>query len=57
MTEAEWLECKDAYRMISFLGRNGSGRKLRLFACAVGRRLWGRFDQDAVRRAVELAEL
>lgn len=56
MTEAEWLACADPYRMVVSLGDGASRRKLRLFACAVGRRLWGRFTQESIRRAVELGE-
>ena len=58
MTEAEWLAGEDANLMLPHLwAEKASARKVRLFACAVGRRLWDRFDQEAVRRAVELAEL
>jgi hypothetical protein len=56
MTEAEWVTCTDAYPMLVFLGGKASQRKLRLFACALGRRLWGRLSNDAVRHAVEFAE-
>ncbi|WP_232069845.1 hypothetical protein [Gemmata massiliana] len=58
MTEAEWLASKDPYLMMLGAPRGAfTPRKLRLFACAVSRRLWNRFDQEAIRRAVELAEL
>ncbi|AMV27919.1 hypothetical protein VT84_26180 [Gemmata sp. SH-PL17] len=58
MTEAEWLASKDACQMLWGDQRtNFSPRKLRLFACAVSRRLWNRFDQEDIHRAVELAEL
>jgi hypothetical protein len=56
MTEAGWLACKDPYPMLDFLRGRASDRKLRLFACALGRRLWDRFGQEEVRRAVEWAE-
>lgn len=58
MTEAEWLAGADAYQMM-LRGPIGevSPRKLRLFPCAVARRLWGRLNREEVRRAVELAEL
>jgi hypothetical protein len=56
LTEIEWLASKDADPMLDSLGRKASERKFRLFACALGRRLWDRFDQEPVRRAVEVAE-
>jgi hypothetical protein len=56
VTEVEWLASKDAYPMLDCLRGKASDRKLRLFACALGRRLWDKFDQQAVRRAVEIAE-
>lgn len=58
MTETEWLAGKNAYQMLLGCPEEIAGdRKWRLFACAVARRLWGRFHQEAIRRAVELAEL
>jgi hypothetical protein len=56
MNEAEWLTGKNAVSMLDFLGEKVSSRKLRLFACALGRRLWSRLTNDAVRHAVEFAE-
>src|SRR4051812_29176574 len=56
MTEAEWLACENPHRMVDSMGEEASQRKLRLFACAVGRRLWERFTQESIRRAVEFAE-
>jgi hypothetical protein len=56
MDEAEWLAYTDSEEMVRFLlHRKASERKVRLFACAVGRRLWGRFKQEALRHAVEFA--
>ena len=37
MTEAEWWACDDPRHMLGFLGKSGSDRKLRLFACAYAR--------------------
>ena len=34
MIETEWLECTDASRMIAFLLKTATARKVRLFACA-----------------------
>jgi hypothetical protein len=56
MNEGEWLTGKNADSMLTFLGEKVSHRKLRLFACALGRRLWSRLTSDAVRHAVEFAE-
>jgi hypothetical protein len=42
--------------MLAFLGGQASERKLRLFACACCRRLWGEFLADECRQAVEVAE-
>jgi hypothetical protein len=38
MTEAEWLVCTDLKAMLTLLKGQASDRKLRLFACAWGRR-------------------
>jgi hypothetical protein len=56
MTEAEWLHCGDPRPMFAFLRGQASERKLRLFACACCRRLWGLFLADECRPAVEVAE-
>ena len=45
MTEAEWLTCDDAARMIAHLGGGASDRKLRLFAVACFRRWPGSHDE------------
>ncbi len=56
MTEAEWLACDDPMRMLAFLSGKVHLRKLRLFACACCRLVWGLMPEDALRRAVALAE-
>jgi hypothetical protein len=38
MTEDEWFTCTDPEKMLGFLGGRPSERRLRLFACACGRR-------------------
>ncbi len=53
----DWLVSRDPFRMLQFLGKDVSERKLRLFACACCRRLWHVIDDDAGRKAVEVAEL
>jgi hypothetical protein len=56
MDEHEWRTCEDPDRMLKFLGKKYSPRKLRLFAVACCRTVWHMF-RDAGHRAVELAEL
>jgi hypothetical protein len=56
MTEAEWLTCADPQPMLVFLERRASQRKVRLFACGLGRSLWPYLGDDRSRRVVEVAE-
>jgi hypothetical protein len=56
LTEAEWLASNRLGPMLRLVDRKANARKLRLFACACARRVWGRITQKAGRRAVELAE-
>jgi hypothetical protein len=58
MTEAQWLKSRSAARMLAHLGRTFSGRKARLFACAVTRLLTPDDPQtrEQLRLAIETAE-
>jgi hypothetical protein len=58
MTEEEWMVADHAGAMLEFLHDNGktTERKLRLFACACGRRIWHLLGDDRSFQAVELAE-
>lgn len=56
MTEAQWLASDDPSKMLAFLQGRASERKLRLFACTCGRRVWRLLTDGRSRRAVELAE-
>jgi hypothetical protein len=56
MTEQQWLAATDPGPMLASLRDAGHHRKLRLFAVACCRRLWNLLDNEAHRRAVELAE-
>lgn len=61
MTEAEWLACDHPWFMLDYarsraIVRKPSVRKVRLFACACCRRVWGHLKNQANRQAVEVAE-
>jgi hypothetical protein len=56
MTESEWDDAPDPYRMMQHMDQKVSDRKLRLFACACCRRIWDLIEGELQRRAVELAE-
>jgi hypothetical protein len=56
MTEAEWLACDDPLPMLSFVQGKASDRKLRLFAAACCRHVWGHLLTDSGREAVEATE-
>lgn len=57
MTEEEWAQCSDPTKMLEFLGRRATGRKLRLFAVACLRQNWDAFFDPRGQQAIEVAEL
>jgi hypothetical protein len=56
MTETEWLACPDRDMLLDHVFPRAGRRKLRLFLCALARRLWDRLSDPRSRRAVEMAE-
>jgi hypothetical protein len=56
MQEAAWLKCSSVVDLLEHLTGKVSVRKLRLFACACCRCLWGSFEDEPARKAVESAE-
>lgn len=44
VNESEWLSYPDASPMLAFLGKQSSGRKLRLFTYACCRSAWALLD-------------
>jgi len=58
MNEAEWLAESNLFYLLIFLDcqKDKHARRLRLFACACCRRVWGLLRFDAAKRCVELAE-
>jgi hypothetical protein len=56
MTEAEWLACEDAVRLIGAVQKRGSQRKLRLMVAAAARLAWDRLPAGELREAVEACE-
>jgi hypothetical protein len=47
VTEAEWLSCTNPKPMLEFVRGRASDRKLRLFAAACARHLWGSTEDEA----------
>jgi hypothetical protein len=56
VTEDEFNRCTDPQKMLAFLRGRVSDRRLRLFASALGRRVWPLLTQKPFREAVEVAE-
>ncbi|HYH67329.1 MAG TPA: hypothetical protein VD866_21710 [Urbifossiella sp.] len=58
MSEDDWTACADPQLMLMLLRsrRAATDRKLRLFACACCRRVWGRFPHPLNRDLVEAVE-
>ncbi|HYT94756.1 MAG TPA: hypothetical protein VEL76_38925 [Gemmataceae bacterium] len=56
MTEQEWDNRDVPGPLLAFVRRRASARKLRLFACACGYRLWHLFEDKRSRKAVSGAE-
>jgi len=56
MTESEWLASVDPQAMLLYVLPWASERKLRLFACACCRRIWGLMKAERARYAVETSE-
>ena len=52
MTEQAWLASADPEKLLGFLRGKASDRKLRLFAVACCRELWGDIRDERGRRAV-----
>lgn len=53
---AQYKACDHLERMLEFLQRTETARKLRLFACACCRSIWSLFEDERSRAAVEVAE-
>lgn len=56
MTEAEWLECTDPFKMWLMLENRATSRKRRLFGCACCRFIWDLLVDERSRCALEVAE-
>jgi hypothetical protein len=56
VNESEWLTCTNLPPMLVFLRGKATDRKLRLFFCACGRRIWPMLTQSEYQEAVEVGE-
>jgi hypothetical protein len=56
VTEADWLACTEADKLLQFEAGRVSDRKLRLLACAFARRVWHLNAYGWSRRQLEVAE-
>jgi hypothetical protein len=56
MTEVEWLACTDPKPMLEFVAGKTSDRKLRLFACACVRRVWGLLENELSQDSIVVSE-
>jgi hypothetical protein len=56
MNEADWLAGTDAGPLLTHLGKEARARKLRLFVCACGRRLWHLLSSEWSRQAIIVGE-
>jgi len=56
MTEQEWLACHDPQKLLDFVRKRVSDRKLRLFAVACCRRIDHMFAEPQQRESVDAAE-
>ncbi|OAI42267.1 hypothetical protein AYO40_00035 [Planctomycetaceae bacterium SCGC AG-212-D15] len=56
MTEAEWLKCREPAKMLDYVLRKSSPRRLRLFAVACPRLLWPETLEESARTLLDVAE-
>jgi len=56
MTEADWLVCTNPDVLLEHLDGRATERKLRLFGCACGRRIWHLLPDERSKAAIEVAE-
>jgi hypothetical protein len=56
MTEREWTDTTDPFKMLWFLKGKDNPRKMRLFVIACCRRVWAKLTDERSRQAIEVAE-
>jgi hypothetical protein len=56
VTDAEWQASTDSVAMLQAVCGRATERKLRLFACALGRLVWDRLPDGLLREVVEAGE-